>query len=293
MKLGGMELGAHHLARGSGHSAVGRRQAGTVVGQVALVIVQAATVLLLGAVAVQAQVVRGVVAERGTYEPVDLATVLLVDADLDTLDQVITDDRGYFSFDLPDSGEYSLIASALGYQAIRSESVWVGAGEVRVVEVAMDPRPVPVEGLVVEARFDEPRVAGLVPTGFYERMAEGRGEYLTPGQIQGSEVRWPQQLFWGMRTVRVHQRSHERPGVWNDILVIPNRTGPGYCRPSIYIDGRWLRYDMMGEGESLADIIYKDELLGVEVYQWPFGVPWQYTGNQSCGVILFWTDNEA
>lgn len=254
---------------------------------------QAAAVLLLCAAAAQSQVVRGVVADRGSYQPIDLATVLLVDAGLDTLDQTITDDRGYFAFDLPGSGEYYLIASALGYQAIRSESVWVGAGEVRIVEVMMDSRPLPVEGLVVEAQMDEPQVAGLIPTGFYDRMAEGRGEYLTPGQIAGSGVRYPQQLFWGMRTVRVHQRSHDRPGIWNDILVIPNRTGAGYCRPSIYVDGRWIRDEMLAEGESLADIVYKDELLGVEVYEWPFGIPRQYTGKQSCGVILFWTKNEG
>lgn len=47
------------------------------------------------------------------------------------------------------------------------------------------------------------------------------------------------------------------------------------------------------EGASLADLVYKDELLGVEVYEWPFGVPRQYTGKQSCGVILFWTKNEG
>ena len=69
--------------------------------------------------------------------------------------------------------------------------------------------------------------------------------------------------------------------------VIPNRTEPGYCSPSVYVDGVWLQ--QLNPGESLADVVRVDELLAVEVYEWPFGVPREYTGNQACGVILFWT----
>ena len=249
--------------------------------------------VLLGGVLAEGaagQTLRGILSDRDSYQPIELGEVTLLDEELDTLAQTITDQRGYFTFDLPDSGEYSVIAAALGFRPVRSEAVWVGADEIRIVEVGMESRPVPVEGLLVEARADEPEVAKLRGTGFYQRLAEGRGEYLTPGQIAGSEVRWPQQLFWGMRTVRVFQRSPERAGIWNDILVMPNRSGAGYCRPSIYVDGRWIREEMLAPGESLADIVYKEELLGVEVYEWPFGVPRQYTGRQECGVILFWTE---
>ncbi|MDX1646953.1 MAG: carboxypeptidase regulatory-like domain-containing protein, partial [Longimicrobiales bacterium] len=213
----------------------------------------------------------------------------LVDAQGDTLGRAITDERGYFSFDLPESGEYSLVASALGYQAMQSEPVRVGAGEVRIVELSMETRPLPVEGMVVEARADEVQRAELRPTGFYLRLREGRGEFLTPGQIEASRARYPQQLFWGMASATTYQRSHDRPGIWNDVVVIRSRSG-GYCRPSIYVDGVWIREEDMGGGESLADLVRKEDLLGVEVYQWPFGVPPQYAGKQSCGVILFWTD---
>lgn len=244
----------------------------------------------LVAAPVGAQEIRGILSDEASYSPVDVGEVVLVDAQLDTLARTITDENGYFVFSLPESGEYYVIASALGYQALRSEPLFVGADEVRVVEIRMESRPLPVEGIVVEARANEPQVVELRSTGFYERMTEGRGEYLTPGQIVASKARWPQQLFWGMRTVRVHQRSHERPGIWNDILVIPNRQGAGYCRPSIYVDGRWIREDMIAEGASLADIVHKEEVLAVEVYEWPFGVPRLYTGKQACGVILFWTE---
>ncbi len=238
----------------------------------------------------EAQELRGILSDRATYQPINIGEVTVVDARLDTIAQAITDERGYFAFELPESGEYFVIAAALGYQAIRSESIWVGADEVRIVELGLATRPVPVDGLIVEADAGEPQLTELRPTGFYERMAEGRGEYLTPGQITQSKAAYPQQLFWGMKTVRVHQRSPEYPGPWSDVLVIPNRAGAGYCRPSIYVDGRWIRSENMAEGASLADVVHKEDILAVEVYQWPFGVPRLYTGQQSCGVILFWTE---
>lgn len=249
----------------------------------------ALTAFLSLAPATEAQSIRGVLSDRATYRPIDVGTVVLIDADLDTLARTITDERGYFAFSLPESGEYYVIASALGYRAVRSEAVRVGADETRVVEVSMDSRPMPVEGLVVEAQANEPEMPQLRAAGFYERMAEGRGEYLTPGQIAASNARWPQQLFWGMKTARVFQSSHERPGIWNDVVVIPNRRGRGYCTPSIFVDGIWIRPEQLAPGVSLADIVYKEEILGVEVYEWPFGIPPQYAGKQSCGVVLFWT----
>ena len=151
----------------------------------------------------------------------------------------------------------------------------------------MAARPVPVEGLLIEANMEEPEVPGLVGTGFYERLAQGRGEFIMPGQIAASEARYVQTLFWDMKTIRVHQTRARTPGPWNDDLVMPNRFGAGYCTPSVYIDGVWVREFM--PGESVADAVLKDDLEAVEVYEWPFGVPPQYKGSESCGVILFWT----
>lgn len=254
------------------------------------VLLPAVVGLCFATASADAQEIRGILSERGSYAPIDVAEIVLVDDALDTLGVTLTDERGFFRFALPESGEYYVIASALGYQSLRSESLWVGAGEVRIVEISMESRPVQVEGFLVEADGGEPQIAELRGTGFYERMAEGRGEFLTPGQIAASKAAWPQQLFWGTEKVRVHQRSHERPGIWDDIVVIPNRTSRGYCSPSIYVDGRWIREENIAPGVSLADIVQKEEILAVEIYEWPFGVPRLYVGKQECGVILFWTE---
>jgi hypothetical protein len=267
--------------------------------------------LLLFTAPLEAQTLRGILSERDTYVPIRLGSVYLTTEQRDTLSQTLTNEQGYFEFRVPEVGTYFLIASALGYRAIQSEPIEVEEGSMQVVELTMLARPVPIEGVLVPADLDAPERPGLVGTGFYDRAAagitRGRGEFIFPGQIEASPARYTQALFWGLKTVRVHQtrpptllpRDPTRPrpaqdlwavdrvGPWNDVLVIPSRVGSGYCSPSIYVDGVWLRE--LNAGESLADAVPKDELLAVEVYEWPFGVPQQYTGNQECGVILFWT----
>jgi hypothetical protein len=267
--------------------------------------------LAASATSTQAQTLRGILSERDTYVPIELGTVYLTNEQQDTLDQTLTNEQGYFEFQVDEEGMYLLIASALGYRAVQSEPIAVEEGSLQVLELTMVARPIPIEGVLVPADLDAPEMPGLVGTGFYDRaaagIARGRGEFIFPGQIAASEAKYPQALFWGLKTVRVHQtrpptllprnQNEARPptdpwavdriGPWNDVIVIPNRTGPGYCSPSVYVDGVWL--SEMNPGESLADVVPKDDLLAVEVYEWPFGVPRQYTGNQACGVILFWT----
>ena len=46
-----------------------------------------------------------------------------------------------------------------------------------VVQFQLGPRTMPLPGIVVEAdRLEEPEVASLIATGFYDRLLEGRGE---------------------------------------------------------------------------------------------------------------------
>jgi len=66
----------------------------------------------------------------------------------------------------------------------------------QVIQFQLGLRPIPLEGVLVSAeQLKEPEVATLVSTGFYDRLAEGRGEFLTPGEIARSSVRHTPQLF--------------------------------------------------------------------------------------------------
>lgn len=258
--------------------------------------------LLLGPGGAGAQTLRGVVSESPTYAPIDLATVTLTTTGLDTIAQTVTDERGFFAFTAGE-GEFFLFASALGYGPVRSDAVTLASGELKVVELTMSPQPVSLGGLLVETEGAEPVIPGLAGTGFYQRLAEGRGEFILPGEIAASPAKYTQQLFWNQRFVRVHQRSHERPGPWNDVLRMPNRRGAGYCDPAVFIDG--IALPELLPNESIADAVPRGELEAVEIYDASIWVPPEYANRQAygfqeparagepirppCGMILFWT----
>lgn len=234
------------------------------------------------------QVLRGVLSERDTYVPIPLGLLTLTGAEGDTITQTLASEEGFFEFRTPGPGRYRLIAVAPGYRAVQSEILTVEGESVRIVELTMAVRPIPVEGLVIEATYEEPERPGLAGTGFYDRAATAEGEVIWPGQILASDAKFIQRLFYGSRIARVTQTRHDRPGPWNDEIWFRDLSGMAlWCTPSLYIDGIWVRELL--PGESIADAVPKSELLAVEMYQWPFYVPDEYQGAQACGVLLLWT----
>ncbi len=236
----------------------------------------------------ESQVLRGVLSERDTYDPIDLGLLTLIEEDGDTISQVLSDDSGFFEFEVPNPGGYYIIAAAVGYRAVQSELVQIEAQAVRILEIAMTVRPIPLPGFEIVSEYEEPERPGLAATGFYERAATGKGEVIWPGQIIASGARYVQPLFYGSQTATVRQTQHDRPGPWNDDILLRDLDGAGvWCSPSFYIDGAWIQE--LNPGESIADAVPMDQLLAIEMYQWPFYVPEGYQGWGDCGVVLFWT----
>lgn len=247
--------------------------------------------------ALTAQTIRGVVSERATYEPIEGATVILIDTSADTLGRTITDERGFFSLDAPGSGDYYLIASALGYGPVRSDAVTLEDDAVRIVELDMAARPIPVEGVLVETEGGEPEIPGLAGTGFYDRLADGWGEFMTPGEVLGHSGEYTHQLFREMVTVEL-VRAEEGPTLpFTDRIMLRSNAPPDtlvaggepwLCEPLIYIDG--VRTELMA-GESLHDAAPRDEIEAIEVHPAPFGAPLRYFPDfkpGACGVVLIW-----
>ena len=235
-----------------------------------------------------AQFLRGVLSERDTYVPIPLGMLTLTGEYGDTIAQSLSDEAGFFQFETPGAGTYYLIAAAVGYRAVQSEPLEVESETVKIVELTMAVRPIPLPGFEIEAEYEEPERPGLAGTGFYERASEGKGEVIWPGQILASNSRYVQPLFYGNRIATVRQTQHDRPGPWNDEILLRDLDGMGiWCSPAIYIDGIWVQE--LNPGESIADAVPMKDLLAVEMYQWPFYVPHEYQGWGDCGVILFWT----
>jgi carboxypeptidase family protein len=259
-----------------------------------------------------AQSVRGLVVERDTNRTIELASVLMTDEAGDTIASALSDENGFFILEADDGGRYTLIAEALGYRAIVVERFDLEDNEDRVVEVTLDPRPVELQGLNVEA--GEPELRGLAATGFYDRLAGGEGHYLLPGHILNSRERWTAQLFWEMDAEIARVREAGR-GPWDNRVEIKNVSGMSlYCTPRVFVDGIWVQDparmvrtnpddpfhgDRVSDvpNQALSDLVPKDDLLAVEVYL-EGSIPDRFLRamqlNEAgdplvCGVVLFWT----
>lgn len=260
----------------------------------------------------RAQSLRGLVVERGTNRTIELATVLMTGEDGDTIASALSDENGFFILEASDGGRYTLVSEALGYQAIVVGRFDLDDDEDRVVEVTLDPRPVELQGLNVDA--GEPQLRGLAATGFYDRLAQGEGHYLLPGQILSSRERWTAQLFWEMDAAIARVREGGR-GPWDNRVEIKNVSGSSlYCTPRVFVDGTWVQDparlvrqdpddwfhgDRLSDvpNQALSDLVPKDNLLAVEVYL-EGAVPDRFVRALetdeagellTCGVILFWT----
>lgn len=262
--------------------------------------------------ATAAQSLRGLVVERDTNRTIELATVIMTDEDGDTIASVLSDENGFFILRANDDGRYTLVAEALGYRAVVVGRFDLEENDDRVVEVTLDPRPVELRGLNVDA--GEPELRGLAATGFYDRLAQGEGHYLMPGQIINSRERWTAQLFWEMDAEIARVREGGR-GPWDNRVEIKNVSGMSlYCTPRVFVDGIWVQDparmvrtdpdepfhgDRVADvpNQALSDLVPKDDLLAVEVYlegripdRFVRAIELDEAGDPiTCGVILFWT----
>ena len=135
-----------------------------------------------------------------------------------------------------------------------------------------------MDGIFVQAERigQEP---ALALNGFSRRMQEGLGYFMTPRDIENSDVTRTTDLFFGMLGVSV---------IGDRVYV---RGTLGICSPQIYVDGL---PQSMGADFPLDFIVPFEALAAVEVYRRAAEVPLQYGGTGAgCGVILFWTKTGA
>jgi carboxypeptidase family protein len=265
----------------------------------------AAAFLLLSPSTARAQTVRGLLVDEITGEPIALGMVTLVTEGRDSVTATLTTEEGFYFLPANGPGNYALIVEAFGYWSTIIGPFTLGENTDRILEARVAVLPLPIEGVTVEADVYEPRVHHLVSNGFYERMGQGRGEFITPGEIAMSGATYPQQLFYTKKLTRVFQTQTVQPrnlrdnfarvegrattfGPWGDLVTIRTPKG-GYCTPAIYVD----RVKMIGEFESLADLAPMSQVTAIEIYQSPFQLPvgldLMDLQRDPCGALLIWT----
>lgn len=238
------------------------------------------------------QGVQGRIIDPATGSPVPNAEVTLGRPEGGFQRKAITNSSGFFRVLSPWLGTFTLQATALGYKPVESDSLRIEPGELTVVEVEMPPEPIDLAPLVVLA---EPRDFHLDTQGFYHRVEQGIGHFITPDEM---EIRQPLDFADLLRDVPGLRISRE--GFSTRVLMPKPSMNVGggidlFCEPRIYVDAALVpqprpSHNELDIGAYLDLAVDVNEVKGIEVHTRFTGVPLAYGGTQgSCGVILIWT----
>lgn len=264
----------------------------------ALTLLCAALALLASATPVRAQgMFTGVVVDNGTNAPVEGASVTLLSQQGRRMRTVVTGSDGRFSF-VPSPGYYRFRVARVGYVQVNTAHVRVVRDSVDL-EIRLRNDAVMLAPITVVARSG--RVSPVL-SGFYHRMENGFGRYITRDQI---ERRQPGQITDMLRMLPGVRMTPRASGIGADVVM--NRAAPrvGGCPVQIFLDGiRVNRGDAptvnrdsldesliaLNETISVDELADPSELEGIEVYYGLAGVPAEFMGPDArCGTVAVWT----
>jgi hypothetical protein len=226
-----------------------------------------------------AQTVRGTLLERDTGRPIPYALVQLLGERGDTAATALTGTNGFFVLTAKAPGAFFLQASALGFQDGKAGVLDIGAGGEMSLEFRLRPRAVELEGIMVNLPPGVVREGYLVSNGFYGRLLEGSGQFVTPAQIEKSHALRASELLYNISRVDVIQEGSRSRITMEGTM--------GTCSPPIYVDGVLISRD----GTDLDQVVNMLSIEALEIYRGPAEVPlqWGGTGSNGCGVVVAWT----
>jgi hypothetical protein len=210
----------------------------------------------------------GVVTDTARRPIPDVEIGLLVDRDI--VRSVRTRADGRFDLTELPSGKTSFVVRRLGYHP-RVYTVQVREGVTRpLLRVVLEPMPAELEKVIVLARVAASN--GRLKE-FYERKARvgGWGTFIDREEIERQSPTWTSDLL------------RMTPGV----RLIPTHTGNVVrlrgCAPTLWMDGYPLH------GAELDQVVFPNEIAGIEVYNSSAGMPVEFTDASGCGAIVVWT----
>lgn len=251
--------------------------------------------ICLPAFSLDAQIIRGIVREDPSGSPIPGAAVRLINAEDDTLSTIMSDEEGNFSIALPAPGHFRLSVVRLGYTPANSGLFQVGENDEPSVDIYLTAAPVSMDTVDVVGEVREPKLESV---GFYERLEEGIGYFVTREEIEGRPIHQATDLLYGFRGGRVTIVN----SLTNEYDVIMRAGATSYirggrapqdavCFPAIVIDGVVVRHGGVGvEIGSWNALVDPAEIEALEAYSNPSGIPVRYAGMRTpCGAILIWT----
>ena len=202
--------------------------------------------------------------DASTGAPIDAALVAIPSLDLSTL----SDADGAFRLAGVPDGTHTFEVRHIAY-GTRTSEVQVRGGGTLSLELRLEPAVLGVEPLEVEIEW---RPAYLEQVGFYERQAEGIGEFYDPAFVQR----------WGVGMWAV------APNLIREIILARGRGGGGLAcggSPQVIIDGRLDRSD-------LISTLSASRIGAVEVYRGAHRVPdvvKEARADPFCTTVIIWT----
>lgn len=235
---------------------------------------------LLAADALPAQYLEGIVLEWGSEQPIEGASVSLVAHEGGHSVSDLTGRGGRFYVRAPLEGSYTLVIDALGYTESAAGPVELTAGQTVQVRYFLTAEPIEIEPLEV---LVERRSTALDQVGFYDRLADGLGTFLTREDVLRERPPETADLLRGIPGIRLERNARGEP------LIVMRGGRQRRCYPHVFLDG----VREVGGGSTpvnVSMVVRPDDIQGVEVYSGSAGIPSQFSGLYgSCGVIVLWT----
>lgn len=243
---------------------------------------------------VAAQTLRGRLMEEGSNRPIALALLVLVDAAGDSVARAITDDLGRFTLTSPRSGDYTVVASALGYEEGQAGIFELAAGGELSMDFLLEPDPLAIEGLDV-TRTWAVREPPLVRNGFFDRLSQGGGTFFTPIDLERTPHTRITDLLAGVSYLTV-------VNAYPSDRVLMQDAG-SMCAPVIVVDGLMASViegqrrrpgganEISGSEGNLEALVSLKDVEAIEVYRGSQGLPPQFApmSQGNCGAIVIWT----
>lgn len=252
-----------------------------------------------------AQVIRGVVLDDLTLEPVSAALVRLVRYG-ETKIGTQTREDGRFSLNVPGSDEFQLEVSRLGYETSLSQPLRVEKGDTVSVEFRVRPDAVLLDPITVVGQ------SRLGRNTFERRRSESdRGLFFTPAMIDSIAPDHPAKILKGLEDVDVRWgwgvSSTGMAGPMPSVRTVLGRGCLLYMVDFVPVMAEpWAPNDW--SGSQLSSLEGRD-IVAAEVYRSVLDVPpelrvhtdqfrpvWsprstgvRYQESIHCGLVVFWT----
>lgn len=184
-----------------------------------------------------------------------------------------SDASGAFRLTGLPAGSQAIDIRAIGFTPTRrSVDLTSGANEV-TMELDRRATPLPTVTVLGNARLER--------TGFFQRVRQGHGKYLTEEQITRMSGAMAIDVIWrapGLIPQFFRSEGRSMRG------VVMRQSGPGVCVPNLFIDG----VTFPGAWDQLLNFLYKTEIVAVEVYTSTISMPMQFQ-RRGCGSVVVWT----